>query len=198
MMSMTALQLEAAMKAYTDSRAKNGSPIGIYMALSMPVGAIRRPVSCTSEATQGGRASIVRVVDVSTLSVAYAANRGDSLNIANKDIIAFPSIPNRWEYFCMNTSKKLTQLVIDVEELLAALSNEHSPEVKELRDQVEDAIASAKHAIATQGKSATARLAHYAGSVDDYITQYPRLAFATGALIGSVIGYVAGLTSSKE
>jgi len=53
-MSMNALQLEAAMKAYTDSRAKNGSPIGIYMALSMPVGAIRRPVSCTSEATQGG------------------------------------------------------------------------------------------------------------------------------------------------
>jgi hypothetical protein len=48
MMSMNALQLGAAMKAYTDSRAKGGSPIGIYMALSMPVGAIRRPVSCTS------------------------------------------------------------------------------------------------------------------------------------------------------
>jgi len=54
MMSMNALQLEAAMKAYTDNRAKNGSPIVIYRALSMPVGAIRRPVSCTSEATQRG------------------------------------------------------------------------------------------------------------------------------------------------
>ena len=74
MMSMNALQLEAAMKVYNDSRAKNGSPIGIYMALSMPVGAIRRPVSCTSEATQGGRVSIVRVADVSTLSVADTAN----------------------------------------------------------------------------------------------------------------------------
>ena len=85
MMSMNALQLEAAMKAYTDNRAKNGSPIVIYMALSMRAGAIRRPVSCTSEATQGGRASIVRVADVSTSSVADTANRGDTLNIANKD-----------------------------------------------------------------------------------------------------------------
>ena len=97
------------------------------------------------------------------------------------------------------TSNKLNQLVNDVEELLAALSDEQSSEVKALRDQVQKAIASAKCAISAQGTSATARTAHYASSMYEYITQYPRLAFGTGALIlGGVIGYLAGLTSSKE
>lgn len=92
------------------------------------------------------------------------------------------------------TSNKLNQLVNDVEELLAALSDEQSSEVKALRDQVQKAIASAKRAISAQGTSATA---HYASSRDDYITQNPRLAFGIGALMGGVIGYLAGVTSSK-
>lgn len=98
----------------------------------------------------------------------------------------------------MSTADKVDQLVNDVEDLLTALSHAESPEIKALCEQVEAATAAAKRAIAKQGKSATARLAQYAGSVDGYITQYPRLGFVTGALIGGVIGYVAGLASSGE
>jgi hypothetical protein len=33
--------------------------------------------------------------------------------------------------------------------------------------------------------------------VDDYITGFPRLGFLTGVLVGGMIVYVRGLTSSK-
>lgn len=92
------------------------------------------------------------------------------------------------------TSNKLNQLVNDVEELLDALSDEQSSEVKALRDQVQKAIESTKSAISAQGTSA---IGNYADSMDNkYITQNPRLAFSTGALIGGVLGYLAGLTRS--
>jgi hypothetical protein len=42
-----------------------------------------------------------------------------------------------------------------------------------------------------------ARIGHYAGSVDNFITGFPRLGFLTGILVGGIIVYVRGLTSSK-
>ena len=95
----------------------------------------------------------------------------------------------------MKRIKSLTTLVNDVEELLAELQDDHAPEIKELRDRVEDSIGAAKRTIRQQRKSVTGRVGRYAKSADQYINDYPRLAFLSGALIFGVIGYVAGVTS---
>ena len=97
----------------------------------------------------------------------------------------------------MNPSRALSKLVNDVEELLAELSDEHGPEMDELRTRVAQTIDSAKQALESQRTSVVARIGHYAGSVDDYITGFPRLGFLTGVLVGGMIVYVTGLTSSK-
>jgi ElaB/YqjD/DUF883 family membrane-anchored ribosome-binding protein len=96
----------------------------------------------------------------------------------------------------MNPSRTLNKLVNDVEELLAELSDEHDPQIDELRNRVAETIGSAKRAIASQRAGVVARIGRYAGSVDDYITGYPRLGFLTGILIGGMMVYVGGLTNS--
>jgi ElaB/YqjD/DUF883 family membrane-anchored ribosome-binding protein len=97
----------------------------------------------------------------------------------------------------MNPSRALNKLVNDVEELLEELSDEHGPQMDELRMRVVQTIGSAKRATASQRTSVVARIGRYAGSVDDYITGFPRLGFLTGIVVGGMIVYVKGLTSSK-
>jgi ElaB/YqjD/DUF883 family membrane-anchored ribosome-binding protein len=94
----------------------------------------------------------------------------------------------------MKDSKELDSLIQDVEELIATLGNGQSPEVRELRRRVEDALDS----LETQRKSTTRRIRRYAASVDRYITGYPRLGFATGVMVGGLIVYMAGLLSPKD
>jgi ElaB/YqjD/DUF883 family membrane-anchored ribosome-binding protein len=91
----------------------------------------------------------------------------------------------------MSATNSLKLLANEVEELVESLSDEDRPEIKAVRERLEEAILSIKSAL-TRQKSATSRLVQYAGSFDGYITEYPRLAFLTGALIGSLMGYVAG------
>lgn len=94
----------------------------------------------------------------------------------------------------MNSAKTFTKLANDVEELLDELKDEHGPEVQELRIRVEDALDAAKRAIARDSNHTGARIRRYASSVDGYITEYPRLAFLSGAVIFGTIGYLAGAT----
>jgi len=98
----------------------------------------------------------------------------------------------------MESTRALNRLVNDVEELLLALGDEHSPEMDQLRNRIAATIVSANRTIASQRTNVVARISHYAGSVDDYITGFPRLGFFTGILVGGVIVYVRGLTSSKS
>jgi ElaB/YqjD/DUF883 family membrane-anchored ribosome-binding protein len=97
----------------------------------------------------------------------------------------------------MKRVKRFTKLTNEVEELLGALKDAHGPEVQELRNRVEDALTAVKRVIGQQSNKASARIAQYAGSVDEYINDYPRLAFITGALIFGTIGYLAGATARK-
>jgi len=97
----------------------------------------------------------------------------------------------------MNPSRALNKLVNEVEELLAELNGEHGPQMDELRMRVVQTIGSARRAIASQRTSVAARIGQYAGSVDDYITGFPRLGFLTGIMVGGMIMYLRGLTSSK-
>jgi ElaB/YqjD/DUF883 family membrane-anchored ribosome-binding protein len=95
----------------------------------------------------------------------------------------------------MKHAKTFKSLVDDVEELLAEIRDDQGPEVQALRDRVEDSIGAAKRAIGQQSSNASARMRHYAASVDRYINGYPRLAFLSGALIFGAIGYLAGTMS---
>jgi ElaB/YqjD/DUF883 family membrane-anchored ribosome-binding protein len=95
----------------------------------------------------------------------------------------------------MKTNPRLIELVNDVEELLAELKEEHGPEINDLRQQVEGAITSVRRAIRRQGDSTAARLGRYARTADGYINDYPRLAFATGAVVAGGIGYLVGLAA---
>jgi ElaB/YqjD/DUF883 family membrane-anchored ribosome-binding protein len=98
----------------------------------------------------------------------------------------------------MKAPHQINQLVNEVEELLAELSDEHGPEIAELRARVEETVAAARRAIGKRGKSAVARARRYAGAVDDYITSYPRIGFLTGIAVGGILVYLAGLVSPKE
>jgi len=95
----------------------------------------------------------------------------------------------------MKSLNTITRLAGDVEELLDELTDEHGPEVQELRNRVEDTLDAAKRAIARQRNKPSVRIGRYAGLVNGYITGYPRLAFLTGALIFGTIGYLAGATA---
>ena len=94
----------------------------------------------------------------------------------------------------MKQAQDLETLINDVKELLAQLSEEEQPAIKELRARIEDAIDSTKHA----RESATRRIGRYATSVDNYITGYPRLGFITGLVLGGIIVYAAGLFGAEE
>jgi ElaB/YqjD/DUF883 family membrane-anchored ribosome-binding protein len=94
----------------------------------------------------------------------------------------------------MKDSELLDTLIQDVEELIATLADDRSPQVQELKGRVQDAVL----AFEAQRKSATRRIRRYAASVDRYITGYPRLGFATGVAVGGLMVYMAGLLSPRE
>jgi ElaB/YqjD/DUF883 family membrane-anchored ribosome-binding protein len=94
----------------------------------------------------------------------------------------------------MKDSRPLDSLMREVEELLAALGDDPSPHVQELKRRVENAVDS----LEAQRESATRRIRRYAASVDRYIVGYPRLGFATGVVVGGLIVYIAGLLRPNE
>jgi ElaB/YqjD/DUF883 family membrane-anchored ribosome-binding protein len=94
----------------------------------------------------------------------------------------------------MKDSQQLDSLIQDVEELIAALGDDQSPEVQELRRRVQDAADS----LEARRNSAARRIRRYAASVDRYITGYPRLGFATGVIVGGLIVYIAGLLRPRD
>jgi ElaB/YqjD/DUF883 family membrane-anchored ribosome-binding protein len=94
----------------------------------------------------------------------------------------------------MKDSRQLDSLIRDVEELIATLADDQSPQVRELRRRVQQAVDS----LEAQRESATRQFRRYAASVDRYITGYPRLGFATGIVVGGLIVYMAGLFRPKN
>jgi ElaB/YqjD/DUF883 family membrane-anchored ribosome-binding protein len=94
----------------------------------------------------------------------------------------------------MKDFKQLDALIQNVEELIATLADDQSPRVQDLKRRVQDTVDS----VEAQRKSTTRRVRRYAASLDDYITGYPRLGFATGLVVGGLIVYLAGLVSPKD
>jgi ElaB/YqjD/DUF883 family membrane-anchored ribosome-binding protein len=98
----------------------------------------------------------------------------------------------------LNTSRKFQQLITDVEELLARLDDEHGPQFDKLRDRIEATMSQAKAALKNSGNNTATQFRQYAGIADDYITGYPRTAFASGILIGAVLGFVVATARSGD
>jgi ElaB/YqjD/DUF883 family membrane-anchored ribosome-binding protein len=98
----------------------------------------------------------------------------------------------------LNTSRKFQQLITDVEELLARLDDEHGPQFDKLRDRIEATMSQAKAALTNQGSSKATQVRQYAGMADDYITGYPRTAFASGILIGAALGFLLATARSRD
>jgi ElaB/YqjD/DUF883 family membrane-anchored ribosome-binding protein len=97
----------------------------------------------------------------------------------------------------VTSPQQFQQLVTEVEELLASLDDEHNPRFNELRDRVEATMSQAETALKKRGNATASKLRDYAGMADDYITGYPRTAFASGILLGAAVGFlVASLRSS--
>lgn len=98
----------------------------------------------------------------------------------------------------MDAPRQFQQLVSDVEELLERLDDEHGPQLDKLRDRVEATMSEAKSVLTKQGRSTAAQVRHYAGMADDYITGYPRAAFASGIVIGALLGFLVASTRSSD
>jgi ElaB/YqjD/DUF883 family membrane-anchored ribosome-binding protein len=94
----------------------------------------------------------------------------------------------------LETPRQFRQLINDVEELLARLDDEHSPQIDDLRKRLEATVS----ALNERGRSTAAQVRHYAGVADDYITGYPRTAFASGILIGGLLGFLLASLHSSD
>ena len=98
----------------------------------------------------------------------------------------------------MKAPRQFKRLITDVEELLAELNDEHGYEVEELRRRVEETLSQAKSALRSNSKTTVAQVARYAGIADDYITGYPRTAFASGILIAAALGFLVSSARSSD
>lgn len=98
----------------------------------------------------------------------------------------------------METPRQFQQLLTDVEELLQRLDDEHSPQLDRVRARVEATMSDAKSALRSRGRGTAKQVRRYAGMADDYITGYPRAAFASGILLGALIGFVVASTRSSD
>jgi ElaB/YqjD/DUF883 family membrane-anchored ribosome-binding protein len=105
---------------------------------------------------------------------------------------------DRNEKASLNTSRKFQQLITDVEELLARLDDEHGPQFDKLRDRIEETMSQAKATLTKQSNSTADQVRQYAGMADDYITEYPRTAFASGILLGAVLGFLLATARSRD
>ena len=92
----------------------------------------------------------------------------------------------------MNQSRKVNELLNDVEELLAHLGDKHSSDVVELRNRVKTALDSTKRTWTARASDASDNVRWWASSLDSYIVSYPRLAFASGILVAGTLGFLAG------
>jgi ElaB/YqjD/DUF883 family membrane-anchored ribosome-binding protein len=106
--------------------------------------------------------------------------------------------PIRSRSDALETPRQFQQLVSDVEELLERLDDEHGPQLDKMRARVEATMAEAKSALTSQGRSTAAQVRRYAGIADDYITGYPRAAFASGILLGALFGFLLASTRSDD
>jgi ElaB/YqjD/DUF883 family membrane-anchored ribosome-binding protein len=95
----------------------------------------------------------------------------------------------------VDRASKLDALIDGAEELLTNLTDAHDPDIQNLRDRVDFAIADARRAFARGEEDVSDQLRHVAAIVDDYVREYPWLALATGVLVAGTIAFILGTAS---
>lgn len=92
----------------------------------------------------------------------------------------------------MSNTQSLDNLTTDVEELLGKLGSDPRPEIRDLRERLNQTIAKTKSAVAQAASQAGDTLKDYAVSVDDYVHDSPWVAIGTAAATAAALGFVAG------
>jgi ElaB/YqjD/DUF883 family membrane-anchored ribosome-binding protein len=92
----------------------------------------------------------------------------------------------------MDKLERLDELIDGAEELLTQLADAHDPNIQRLRDRVDQAVADATRALSREDDDTSVRLRDIAGTVDDFVRDYPWLAVLTGVLVAGAVGYIAG------
>jgi ElaB/YqjD/DUF883 family membrane-anchored ribosome-binding protein len=98
----------------------------------------------------------------------------------------------------MDKLDRLDELIDGAEELLTKLADAHDPNIQRLRDRVDHAIADATRTLSRQDDEASLRLRDIANSIDDYVRDYPWLAFLTGVLFAGTVAFVAGAAVGRS
>jgi ElaB/YqjD/DUF883 family membrane-anchored ribosome-binding protein len=98
----------------------------------------------------------------------------------------------------MDSARKLQKLVQDTEELLAQISDQRGPEIQKVRNRLEDSIEKTKSILSKERPASQVKVRDVAGSVNDYVRDYPWIALATGVLLASTVGILATSATKRS
>jgi len=102
----------------------------------------------------------------------------------------------------MDKASKLKRLMLETEELLDRIADERSPQIQRMRERLQDSLQQTKNAVAEAQDDEHSsngsghpqqhfKVRDFAGSLNDYVRNYPWLALATGVLVASSVGILA-------
>jgi ElaB/YqjD/DUF883 family membrane-anchored ribosome-binding protein len=88
-------------------------------------------------------------------------------------------------------SGEIKNLIADVEELMARISDLKDADVVRVRGKVQRAVDATKQSLAEGAGNLRRRARQAAGTADDYVRDNPWQAVGIAALVGAVVGIVA-------
>jgi ElaB/YqjD/DUF883 family membrane-anchored ribosome-binding protein len=91
----------------------------------------------------------------------------------------------------MDATHQLNDLFNQTEKLLVKLADERGPEIQELRQRLDRSMTQIRVALKSKPPRDTVKVRDMAGSLNDYVKNYPWVALATGVLVASTIGILA-------
>ena len=93
-------------------------------------------------------------------------------------------------------SSEIKNLIADVEELMARISDLKDADVERVRGKVQRAVESAKQTFSDSTLNLRRRAQQAASTTDDYVRDSPWQAVGIAALVGAVVGILATRRSS--
>ena len=88
-------------------------------------------------------------------------------------------------------SSEIKNLIADVEELMARISDLKDADVQNVRARVQHAVDATKQSVADGTSNLRRRAQKAAGTADDYVRESPWAAVGIAALVGAVVGILA-------
>lgn len=88
-------------------------------------------------------------------------------------------------------SSEIKNLIADVEELMARISDLKDADVERVRGKVQRAVDATKQSFADGSVRLRRRAQQAAGSADEYVRESPWQAVGIAALVGAVVGILA-------